>query len=172
MTEEKYEKLTVKQSRGAIRCSYDRFKFSSLLGILLSLVILGSLFIDLISFDLSFRVLLEIAGLLIPGYIFYSLVRYSLNHTNIFIDAWYITVYDLPIPFYGRIVIRKGNVKFVQTATEDFYGMRSAEDTYSVIVVLNDNERVTLIRNVSDFSDAKMIERIVRDSLDTPQSSV
>lgn len=160
------------KKRNRIVYSYDRFRFSSLLGILLSLLMMGSLSIDFLKYDLSFFTLIKMLSLFVPGFILYYLIIDSFNSTNIRIDVWHIAVYDLPIPIYGRKLIRKGDVKFVKTETEDHSYGRDSKKLHSVIVILNDNKRVKVIQHVADFSDAKEIERMIRDNLQTPQTSV
>ncbi|TGK26170.1 hypothetical protein EHQ05_10365 [Leptospira yasudae] len=172
MEEKISDKLTVKQKKGRIICSYDRFRFSSLLGIILSLLMIGSLSIDFLKYDLSVFTLIKMLSLFIPGYILYYLTLDSFNSTNIRIDVWHIAVYDLPIPIYGRKLIRKGDVKFIKTETEDDSYGRDSKELDSVIVILNDNKRIKVIQRVDAFSDAKMVERIIRDSLKTPETSV
>ncbi|WP_243397986.1 hypothetical protein [Leptospira kmetyi] len=127
---------------------------------------------DSIDFEISEKSIWMIPGLFVPGFILYYLIIDSFNSTNIRIDVWHIAVYDLPIPIYGRKLIRKGDVKFVKTETEDHSYRRDSKKLHSVIVILNDNKRVKVIQHVADFSDAKEIERMIRDNLQTPQTSV
>ncbi|MBM9576294.1 hypothetical protein JWG45_03915 [Leptospira sp. 201903070] len=168
------DKLTKKRKRNKVVYSYDRFKFSSLIGIFISLLFLITLLSDLIDFRISENPIWLIPALFIPGYILYTSVHYSFNSTNILIDSWFVIVYPSPIPTRWRKKIRTKSIRNVFTKSILVSSSDSSPEynIYSVCFALDDGKEIVILDKIDDFVHAKAIEKLLAEELNTNSDRV
>ncbi|ASV11834.1 hypothetical protein [Leptospira santarosai] len=164
-------KVTVKRKRNKILCSYDRFHYTSLIGIFISLLIIAAIFFDMVEFETegSNDTYERIFGLLFSGVIFFVTAHRSFNSINIEIDAWYVIVYSFPIPTQWRKKIRKQDIKKIVIGSEDHTSEGSFKESYSIYCILNDRNEILILNRIWDIADAGEIKSILSDSLETPK---
>ncbi|PJZ53829.1 hypothetical protein [Leptospira adleri] len=168
------DKLSIKRKRNKVVYSYDRFQYSSLIGIFISLLFLITLLSDLIDFRISENPIWLIPGLLIPGYILYTSIHYSFNSINIVIDVWYVIVYPSPIPTRWRKKIRTQNIRNVFTKSILVPSSDSSSEyyTYTVCFVLDDGKEVPILDRIGDSVHAKAIQGLLKEELNLDSGRV
>ncbi|ABJ76867.1 hypothetical protein [Leptospira borgpetersenii] len=164
-------KITVRKKRNQIVYSYDRFRYTSLLGIFASSLFIGGVILDRIDFDFSEQSVFTFFILTIPGFILYSSIHNSFNSTNVSIDAWHVTVYPSPIPTRWKKTIRKKDIKTVYTNSKVDSSSEYSVEYHSVSCILYNGKEITIIDKITDRVDAKRIERAIGDSLNTPSDA-
>ncbi|WP_061226194.1 hypothetical protein [Leptospira interrogans] len=166
-------KVTLKKEPGRILCSYDRFEYTSLIGIFISLLAIVAIFFDMAEFEIegSNYTYEKISGILFFGLIFLITVHRSFNSIRIKVEMWYVTVYSFPIPTQWRKKIRKQDIEKIIITAEDSTSGDSFKESYSIYCILHNRDEVLILDRIWDIADAGKIKSILSESLEFPKIS-
>ncbi|EMJ90753.1 hypothetical protein [Leptospira alstonii] len=162
-------KVALKRKPGRILCSYDRFEYTSLIGIFISLLAIAAIFSDMVEFETegSDYTYEKIFGIFFFGLIFLITVHRSFNSIHIHIEMWYVIVYSFPIPTQWRKKIRKQDIKKIIITAEGHASENSSNESYSIYCILYNRGEVLILDRIWDIADAGKIKSILSESLET-----
>ncbi|EQA70516.1 hypothetical protein LEP1GSC059_4565 [Leptospira noguchii serovar Panama str. CZ214] len=168
----KMSKVALKRKPGRVLCSYDRFEYTSLIGIFISLLIIVAIFFDMAEFETegSNYTYEKISGILFFGVIFLVTVHRSFNSIHIKIEMWYVVVYSFPIPTQWRKKIRKQDIQKIIVTAEDHTSENSFKESYSIYCILNNRNEILILNRIWDIADAGKIKSILSESLGTTRT--
>ncbi|EKO16850.1 hypothetical protein [Leptospira kirschneri] len=166
-------KITLKRKPGRILCSYDRFEYTSLIGIFISLLVIAAIFFDMVEFEIerSNSIYEKISCILFFGLIFLITVHRSFNSIHIKIEMWYVTVYSFPIPTQWRKKIRKQDIEKIIITAENYTSEDSFKESYSIYCILHNRNEVLILDRIWNIADAGKIKSILSESLEISKIS-